>query len=183
MVRAKLQDDFENEIKECREYDLANEKIKIGTDKIDPNAKYIVLANHKGQKQETTKDDEKVNAESAEPIFVYTVPYANVLDPVRYFQTKLKRRQAFTLTIDEPKQDLPFDVVFENRAKPIFFELDEIPKDQIPQSHLDRMSKPSSKDNLLKSYYSYLRGQKDFDYGTRGIRRDVDQEFLFVGGL
>ena len=44
-----MQDDFENELKDLREYDLSYEKIKVGVDKID-DGKFIVLANHKGVK-------------------------------------------------------------------------------------------------------------------------------------
>ena len=78
LIRAKLQDDFEAELKTLREYDLSHEKIKVGTDKIDPNGKYIILANHKGKGADTE--------EMAKPLFVHTIPFANILDPVRYFQ-------------------------------------------------------------------------------------------------
>ena len=86
LVRAKLQDDFENELKELREYDLSYEKIKVGVDKIDPDGKYIVLANHKGKKSEA-KDGKE--AEVAVPLFAHTIPYANILDPVRYFKVRI----------------------------------------------------------------------------------------------
>ena len=45
------------------------------------------------------------------------------------------------------------------------------------------MANPTMKDNMIKSYNEYLRGRKDFKYSTRGIRSDIDQEFLVVGGL
>ena len=34
-------------MKGYREYDLSTERIKVGTDKIDPDGDYIVLAKHK----------------------------------------------------------------------------------------------------------------------------------------
>lgn len=45
------------------------------------------------------------------------------------------------------------------------------------------MEIPTFSDEVFKSYSAYLRGRKDFKYSTRGIRSDVDQELLFVGGL
>ena len=47
MIKIKMQVDLEEEMKGYREYDLSTEKIKVGTDKIDPDGKYIVLAKHK----------------------------------------------------------------------------------------------------------------------------------------
>ena len=54
LIKIKLQNDYESEIKDYREYDLSHERIKIGTDKIDPDGKYIVLANHKATIAEAT---------------------------------------------------------------------------------------------------------------------------------
>ena len=82
LIRAKLQDDFENELKDLREYDLSYEKIKIGVDRID-DGKFIVLANHKGVKP---KAEEGKEPPVPVPLFAHTIPYANILDPVRYFQ-------------------------------------------------------------------------------------------------
>ena len=73
------------------------------------------------------------------------------------------------MTINEPKQQYPFEVVFESRSKATFFEVDEIPDEQVPQAHKDRIAKPDFKDNLLKTYYA-MRGKTDFRYQTRGIR-------------
>ena len=53
LVRAKLQDDFETELKEHREYDLSYEK--IDSDRINPQKKYIVLAKHKGRSKGAEK--------------------------------------------------------------------------------------------------------------------------------
>ena len=82
LIRAKLQDDFENELKELREYDLSYEKIKLGVDKVE-EGKFVVLANHKGVKPKA-KDGGEVPVPT--PLFAHTIPYANILDPVRYFQ-------------------------------------------------------------------------------------------------
>ena len=39
------------------------------------------------------------------------------------------------------------------------------------------------KDKAIKAYNEYLRGRKEFNFSTRGIRSDIDQEFLIVGGF
>ena len=57
LVKIKLQGDFEEQMKNYREYDLSTERIKVGTDKIDPDGDYIVLAKHKGVSSEAV--DEK----------------------------------------------------------------------------------------------------------------------------
>ena len=36
LIRLKLQNDFEEDMKSYREYDLSTEQIKVGTDMIDP---------------------------------------------------------------------------------------------------------------------------------------------------
>ena len=48
LIKIKLQGDLEEDMKAYREYDLSNERIKVGTDSIDPNGKYVVLAKHRG---------------------------------------------------------------------------------------------------------------------------------------
>ena len=82
LIRAKLQDDFENDLKDLREYDVSYEKIKVGVDRLDPDGKFIVLVNHKGKK---TSGEEGKEATLPSPLFAHTIPYANILDPVRYF--------------------------------------------------------------------------------------------------
>ena len=39
------------------------------------------------------------------------------------------------------------------------------------------------KDKAIKAYNEYFRGRRDFNFSTRGIRSDIDQEFLVVGGF
>ena len=89
MIRAKLQDDLEAEMKEYREYDLSYEKINFETGAILPTKKYIVLANHKAKKNQESsgevEEKKKTEEVAAKPLFVHTVPYANILDPARYF--------------------------------------------------------------------------------------------------
>ncbi len=80
MVKIKLQGDLEEDMKQYREYDLSTEKIKVGTDKIDPNGKYIVLANHKAATDKT----------KAEPLFAYTMPHLAPYDPTRYSEVSAK---------------------------------------------------------------------------------------------
>ena len=48
LIKIKLQGDLEEDMKAYREYDLSTERIKVGTDSIDPNGKYVVLAKHRG---------------------------------------------------------------------------------------------------------------------------------------
>ena len=96
LVRAKLQDDLEAELKEYREYDLSYETIKAENDYIDPNKKFIVLVKHKGLAKST---EEKI----VKPYFAKTIPYANVLDPVRYFEAKIGKNEEFSVTVNEPK--------------------------------------------------------------------------------
>lgn len=74
LIRIKYQNDFEEEIKRYREYDLATEQIKVGTDQIDANGNYIVLIKH------------KANEEDKEPFFTHTMPYANIVDSTRLFK-------------------------------------------------------------------------------------------------
>ena len=66
-VKIRLQDDFEEQLKALREFDLATEKIDKAV-----KGEYIVLVNHKGVKENTA------------PIYCETVPYANLLDPTRF---------------------------------------------------------------------------------------------------
>ena len=71
MVKMKYQVDMEEEIKKLREYDLATEKIRIGTDLVKDDGEYIVLAKHKGRSskgdQDGDKEGEKASAEVKGP--------------------------------------------------------------------------------------------------------------------
>ena len=53
LIRMKFQTDLEEEIKNLREYDLSTEKIKVGTDLINEDGEYIVLANHRATKKDS----------------------------------------------------------------------------------------------------------------------------------
>lgn len=79
MVKIKLQVDLEEDMKGYREYDLSTEKIQVGTDKIDPDGKYIVLARHKPQQQQE-------GTPLAKPFFSYTKPHWAPFDPTRYLE-------------------------------------------------------------------------------------------------
>ena len=76
LVKIKLQGDLEEQMKGYREYDLATEKIKVGTDKIDPDGHYIVLAKHRPSEEKTP----------LEPLFSYTQPHWAPYDPTRYLE-------------------------------------------------------------------------------------------------
>ena len=51
LIKIKAQGDLEEDMKNYREYDLSIEKIKVGTDKIDPDGNYIILAKNRTQEQ------------------------------------------------------------------------------------------------------------------------------------
>lgn len=116
-------------------------------------------------------------------MFTRTIPYANLLDPTRYIETRIGVNEKVTLTFSELKQEMPFEVQFTRGSKATFFDLDEVPEDLIPESAQKRIQNPSITDRLLQLYWTKLRNRTDFKYSTRGIRRDVDQELMFVGGL
>ena len=91
MVKIKVQVDLEDELKNYREYDLSMEKIQVGTEKIDPDQNYIVLAKHKAIK----KDEEATTDQTPEiqpPFYSYTRPCTAPYDPTRYLEkTKLQQ--------------------------------------------------------------------------------------------
>ena len=94
LVKIKLQGDLEEDMKEYREYDLSHERIKIGTDRIDPDGKYLVLANHK----QNSSAAESETTTAAKPVFSYTMPCFAPYDPTRYNEG-LKLKSEFSLTV------------------------------------------------------------------------------------
>ena len=127
-------------MKGYREYDLSTEKIKVGTDKIDPDGNYIVLAKHRPIMTNGSPDT------AVTPLFSYTRPCFAPYDPTRYeevspsiltnelsFFKGRKLGKEFIMRIEEDCQDLPFEVVFERKSKSMFFDLDELPADRVPQ--------------------------------------------------
>ena len=78
---------------------------------------------------------------------------------------------------------MPFEVQFSRGYKATFFDLDEVPEDLIPESAQKRIQNPGIVDIIKRTYWTKLRNRNDFKFSTRGIRRDVDQELMFVGGL
>ena len=87
------------------------------------------------------------------------------------------------MRIEEDCQDLPFEVVFDRKSKPLFFDLDEIPAEQIPEQQKKLAANPPFYHTVYSKVTSHMYPENRFRYTTRGIRRDVDQELLFVGGL
>lgn len=85
LMKIKFQIDLEEEMKKYREYDLSYERIKVGTDKIDPDGNYIVLAKHKAV---SAAEQEANTAELREPLFSYTRPCFAPYDPTRYQQVR-----------------------------------------------------------------------------------------------
>jgi hypothetical protein len=51
-----------------------------------------------------------------------------------------------TLTVEEEKQDVPFEVVFDKWGRTDFFDLDEIPEKLLTAEQLKRMKSPTMLD-------------------------------------
>ena len=97
LAKQKLMDDFERDIKEYREYDFENEKIKV-----DKEAKCIILAKYKAKKEE------------AAVLYQKRIAFFNVLDPARLFKTRLSQKESFTMEFTpNSKNDVPLEVHFE----------------------------------------------------------------------
>ena len=60
-----------------------------------------------------------------------------------------------------------------------YFDLDELKAEELPDSHLQRLTQPSVQDKIHKFYLTQLRGRKDFNYLSRAIR--PQSELLVVG--
>ena len=101
LAKIKLQGDLEADMKGYREYDLSTEKIKVGTDKIDPDGHYIVLAKHRpeGEKSQSL-------SEQRTPFFSYTIPHYAPYDPTRYLEVSPLLSLIF-LTTDQSKEGVP----------------------------------------------------------------------------
>lgn len=84
LAKIKLQGDLEADMKEYREYDLSTEKIKVGTDKIDPDGNYIVLAKHRP----AGEPSQPKNVDKTQ-FFSYTKPHYAPYDPTRYIEVSL----------------------------------------------------------------------------------------------
>ena len=61
LIRIKLQNDFEEELKKYREYDISTDPIQPGNEQIELNGKFVVLVKHRA-----TTDDNKL------PFYTYT---------------------------------------------------------------------------------------------------------------
>lgn len=53
-------------------------------------------------------------------------------DPTRYNEN-LKLKSEFSMTIKEDCQEMPFEVIFDRKSKTNFFDLNELPKESIPE--------------------------------------------------
>ena len=56
--------------------------------------------------------------------------------------------------IQEDCQDLPFEVVFERKSKPLFFDLDELPAEQIPEDQKRLAESPPVYDKAFSTVTS-----------------------------
>ncbi len=88
LSKIKLQDDFEREIRDLREYDIQNEMIKAEKD-LPANcmvlAKYIPSDNPHIKFQNPKLGRQSEDTES-KLMFSKVVAFSNVLDPTRYFK-------------------------------------------------------------------------------------------------
>jgi hypothetical protein len=73
-IRIKLQNDFEEELKKYREYDISTDPIQPGNEQVDLNGQYVVLLNSRAIQDNKT------------PYFVHTQTYGNILDTTRMFR-------------------------------------------------------------------------------------------------
>ena len=87
------------------------------------------------------------------------------------------------MRVTEECQDLPFEVVFDRRSKTSFFDLEEIPEDKVSAEQTSQTQSSSLKNTYLRAMSRIMYPENRFRFVTRGIRSDVEQEMLFVGGL
>ena len=67
-MKMKFQIDLEESVKTLREYDLANERIKVDYDRLSPDEEFIVLATHKGVPHPKKKTKEGEAAQQSEQV-------------------------------------------------------------------------------------------------------------------
>ena len=97
IAKTKLQDDFENEIRQYREYDYNNEKLKKEQFQSGKESKCIILAKYKDpylhQENQNIEDQKKI-------LFERDIAIFNILDPSKLFSTKIKSNEQFSMVFD-----------------------------------------------------------------------------------
>ncbi len=73
LISQKLQNDWEADLKDLREYDLANERIVV--ERIEDQKNVVILVSPEAKPGQT-------------PLIGHTIPYANILDKTRLFKVR-----------------------------------------------------------------------------------------------
>ncbi|CDW74479.1 UNKNOWN [Stylonychia lemnae] len=155
LCRTKLQNDFEQELRNLREYDFQNETIPLK----ELPVKCMILAKYD---PEQNKDLQFQNAKQSEPdeqksqlLFSRVLSCSNVVDPAKYFtQHQLQ-------------------IQLQGRVN--FFDLDTI-------TTATEYKNKTLQDRIKEFYYRNLR-KLDFNYIEKGIIANKENELLVAGQL
>lgn len=126
IVRAKLQDDWDAQIKELKEFDIQTDRVKVD---LDLPSKVVLLANYVPKEEEKTEntEDNDSQKDKTQPIFSESRSFANILDPTRFFETRFTKKTEFKLDFGkESVQDYPLEIQFNRRHKTSFFDLETL---------------------------------------------------------
>ncbi len=77
------------------------------------------------------------------------------------------------MTIEEPVQNAPFELILDKRSKTEFFDLQELPDEALTQDQRAKVAEISFTDNINRRIM-WMWGLKDLKKITRGLRRDAD---------
>jgi hypothetical protein len=78
-------------------------------------------------------------------------------------------------------QDYKFAIETKKGHPVTYFDIDELKKEELSESHLSRISQPTWQDKLHKFYLMQFRGRQDYQFLTRAVR--PDSELLVVGKI
>jgi len=115
----KMKDDVQRDIKEYREYDFINEKMKKESFENGKELKCIILAKYfkpldQKQIEEEESTEQPQDEEMKEQIlFSKKIAVFNIMDPARLFKHKIKSGEEFTMLFDKSeKNNEPIEVHF-----------------------------------------------------------------------
>ena len=158
-MRTKQINDFDDELRNLREYDTSwetinKEAITTTQTKMRKSPKDMVILLAQVPKEEELEEQKvriqkaKLKQDSEENlIFSRVNSYSILLDPVKHFEHKFSRKDKFTLTINNAKQEHPIEIQFNSGNATTFFDMETI-GDQSPT-----YSKMSAADRLKKFYF------------------------------
>lgn len=78
-------------------------------------------------------------------------------------------------------QDHKFQIETKKGHSVTYFDLDELKKEELPESHLARIAQPTWQDKLHKFYLLQFRGRQDYQYLSRAVK--PDNELLVIGKI